>query len=65
MISSRFDKNYIDAFQEVCSASRAFVNLRNLEDLNEIETIRSNLLAYCKLDTLAMVEIWKKIRGDL
>ncbi len=43
------------------SASKAFVNLRNLKDLNEIESIRANLLAYCKLDTLAMVEIWKKI----
>jgi hypothetical protein len=43
------------------SASRAFVNLRDLQDLDEIESIRTNLLAYCKLDTLAMVEIWREL----
>jgi hypothetical protein len=25
----------------------------------ELETIRKDLLAYCKLDTLAMVKIWE------
>ena len=49
------------AISDGASASRAFVNLRNLEDINEVESIRANLLAYCKLDTLAMVEIWKKL----
>ena len=28
----------------------------------DIEQIRNNLLAYCKLDTLAMVEIYKKFK---
>lgn len=41
------------------SASRAFVKLRGLEDKAEQQKIRTNLLEYCKLDTLAMVEIWK------
>ncbi|MEY3370579.1 MAG: hypothetical protein RLZZ361_1249 [Cyanobacteriota bacterium] len=45
------------------SASRAFVNLRNLKDPNEIKRVRDNLLAYCKLDTLAMVEIWRVLQG--
>jgi hypothetical protein len=46
---------------EGASASRAFVGLRTLEDQEEINKIKSDLLAYCKLDTLAMVEIWKKL----
>ncbi len=28
----------------------------------EQEKIRRGLLAYCKLDTLAMVNIWEKLR---
>lgn len=28
----------------------------------EIETIRKDLLAYCKLDTLAMVKIWEVLQ---
>lgn len=52
--------NYNDlAIAEGASASRAFLKLRWLEDLQEINQIRTNLLEYCKLDTLAMVEIWK------
>jgi len=31
-------------------------------DDDEREKIRHNLLEYCKLDTLAMVEIWKKLK---
>lgn len=50
------------AISDGASASRAFVNLRNIEDTNEVEKIRADLLAYCKLDTLAMVEIWKVLK---
>jgi hypothetical protein len=27
----------------------------------EIDTMRTHLLAYCKLDTWAMVKIWQKL----
>tara|TARA_A100001015_G_scaffold305713_1_gene398828 strand:- start:1643 stop:3118 length:1476 start_codon:yes stop_codon:yes gene_type:complete len=48
---------------EGASASRAFVKLRELEDLTEKEKVRTSLLEYCKLDTLAMVEIWKVLQS--
>ena len=41
------------------SASRAFVSLRTLGDEVGIEKIKNNLLAYCRLDTLAMVKIFE------
>lgn len=47
---------------EGASASRAFVQLRDVTDPTKIDSIRDNLLEYCKLDTLAMVEIWKVLR---
>jgi hypothetical protein len=47
---------------EGASASRAFVGLRTLENQEEINKIKKDLLAYCKLDSLAMVEIWKILR---
>lgn len=31
------------------------------QDAHQVETIRQQLLAYCKLDTLAMVKIWQKL----
>lgn len=41
------------------SASMAFTTLLSEHDPEKIATIRENLLEYCKLDTLAMVEIVK------
>lgn len=35
----------------------------HLKDGDEIEQIRRDLLEYCKLDTLAMVRVWEKLRG--
>lgn len=42
-------------------ASGTYANLVNVEDLAERQKIRESLLAYCKLDTLAMVKIWRKL----
>ncbi|OQX77350.1 MAG: hypothetical protein B6D64_08410 [Bacteroidetes bacterium 4484_276] len=39
------------------NASPAFADLIDETDEQKIDTIRQNLLEYCKLDTLAMVEI--------
>ena len=48
--------------QEGESASIAFERLYYETDLFRIEQVRNNLLEYCKMDTLAMVEILNKIR---
>ena len=44
-------------------AMDAFANLHLLKDTNKREQIRNDLLAYCHLDTLAMVRIWGKLNG--
>jgi hypothetical protein len=41
------------------SASHAFMSMYSETDPEKIRTTRENLLEYCKLDTLAMVEILK------
>nr|WP_319776145.1 DUF2779 domain-containing protein [uncultured Sphaerochaeta sp.] len=44
------------------TASVSFENILSMDDMFEIEKIRNNLLEYCKLDTLAMVKIYEKLR---
>ncbi len=43
-------------------AMDTFANLHLLKDKNLREKIRADLLAYCYLDTLAMVKIWEKLK---
>ena len=43
-------------------AMDTFANLHLLEDESLIPQIREDLLAYCKLDTLAMMRIWEKLQ---
>jgi len=43
-------------------ASSLWGNLPSFTDRTEIDSIRRGLLEYCKLDTLAMVEILKVLR---
>jgi hypothetical protein len=43
-------------------ASDTFANLYLLDDPSLLPAIRQDLLAYCKLDTLAMVRIWEKLK---
>jgi hypothetical protein len=45
------------------TASIAFANLYFEPDKQASDKIRTNLLAYCKMDTLAMVEILKVLRS--
>jgi len=40
-------------------AMNAFARLSDEKDTNVIEKTRQSLLAYCKMDTLAMVKIWQ------
>jgi len=50
------------AIKEGGTASAAFESLYNEEDIFRKEEIRKNLLEYCKMDTLAMVEVLEKCR---
>ena len=38
-----------------------FANLYLLKDKSKVDEIKKDLLAYCQLDTLAMVRIWEKL----
>ena len=38
-------------------ASSSYVFLKTLKEPEEVKKIKENLLAYCKMDTLAMVKI--------
>lgn len=58
------DLSYDDlVIAEGGAAMNAFEILIYETDQDKIEEIRTNLLEYCKLDTLAMVEILKAIRN--
>ncbi len=51
----------LDGVQNGSQAMSAFANMSKLEYV-EKEKMRSSLLAYCKLDTLAMVKVLGKLR---
>jgi len=38
-----------------------YANLDRIDDEDERKRIREPLLEYCKLDTLAMVMVWRKL----
>jgi hypothetical protein len=42
-------------------AMNIYASLDGVEDPGERERIRASLLAYCRLDTLAMVKIWRRL----
>jgi hypothetical protein len=44
-------------------AMETFANLHRLKDPAKRKAIRDDLLAYCHLDTLAMVKIWQKLKA--
>jgi hypothetical protein len=46
-------------------AADAWLQMRQMEDAQEIEKARKALLEYCKLDTLAMVRIIEKLKSIL
>ena len=60
---SSLDYSKLEEVQNGGDASSLF--LRMIKDSNltaeEIDTMRTHLLAYCKLDTWAMVKIWQKL----
>jgi hypothetical protein len=44
-------------------AMETFANLYLIEEKEKRDQIRKDLLAYCHLDTLAMVRIWEKLHA--
>ena len=43
-------------------AMGTYANLHKVKDPKEKQAIRESLLAYCKLDTLAMIKIWQRLK---
>ena len=43
-------------------AMTIFPQLAKMTDPLEVQRLRNSLLAYCHLDTLAMVKVWEKLR---
>jgi len=56
------DYKKLGSVQNGGDAMDTFANLYLLKDDKQKEQIRKDLLAYCRLDTLAMVRIWEKLR---
>jgi len=54
----------LDGVQNGSEAMSAFANMLKLED-DEKRKMRKALLAYCKLDTLAMVRVLEKLRENI
>ena len=55
------DYKKLGSIQNGGDAMDTFANLYLLKDLSKRDAIRKDLLAYCRLDTLAMVRIWEKL----
>lgn len=55
------DYKKLGSMQNGGDAMDTFANLHLLKDKSKRDTIRKDLLAYCHLDTLAMVRIWQKL----
>ena len=54
----------LNGVQNGSDAMSAFANMNKLNN-NEKIKMRNSLLEYCKLDTLAMVEVLKKLKEDI
>ena len=55
------DYKKLGSIQNGNAAMDIFANLHSIEDKSQINEIKKDLLAYCRLDTLAMVRIWEKL----
>ena len=56
------DYKKLGSVQNGGDAMETFGKLYLLKDPSKREAIREDLLAYCRLDTLAMVRIWERLR---
>lgn len=57
------DYKKLGSIQNGGDAMDTFANLHLLKDKSKLEAIRKDFLAYCRLDTLAMVRIWEKLHS--
>ena len=55
------DYKKLGSIQNGGDAMDTFANLHLLKDKSKRDDIRKDLLAYCKLDTFAMVKIWENL----
>ncbi len=55
------DYKKLGSIQNGDDAMNTFANLHLLKDKSKLEEIKKDFLAYCRLDTLAMVRIWQKL----
>lgn len=55
------DYKKLGSIQNGGDAMDTFANLHLLKDKSQLEEIKKDFLAYCRLDTLAMVRIWEKL----
>jgi hypothetical protein len=55
------DYKKLGSIQNGGDAMDTFANLHLLKDKSKIDEIKKDLLAYCRLDTLAMVRIWERL----
>ena len=60
---AELDYKQLGSVQNGGHAMHTFANLHLLEDKSLREQIRADLLAYCRLDTLAMVRIWERLKS--
>ncbi len=51
----------LGSIQDGGDAMDTFASLHLLKDKSKLEEIKKDFLAYCRLDTLAMVRIWEKL----
>jgi len=58
---AELDYKKLGSIQNGGDAMDTFANLHLLKDQSKRDEIRNDLLAYCRLDTLAMVKIWEKL----
>ena len=56
------DYKKLRSIQNGGDAMDTFANLHLLKDKSKLDDVKKDLLAYCRLDTLAMVRIWEKLR---
>lgn len=59
--NDELDYKKLGSIQNGNAAMDTFSNLHLLKDKSKINEIKKDLLAYCHLDTLAMVRIWEKL----
>ena len=61
---SELDYHALEGVHNGEEASSTYASLAG-RPAKEVEAIRKNLLAYCRLDTLAMVKVLEKLRGSV